>query len=520
MSLKSNMGLVVAWAVTSCAGPSLSPRGALVHLTDHPPENGACEALEAVKVNMPCRRNPLSNCRDNANVALRNAAANQGANHVRVVQTETLGDALKISGYGYRCAGQSDPWAVPKEPEDVFIATALLHTNDCTELASDLVVPVRRSGRRRATVSLQKDAWSRGANMVRIYGYQKKTKEMRAAALFCDPRKTITDVGPGRLDHMVTRPLKGPVRVTVQTFEGLKAPASLANQVQEAVGRSLVQAGATVVDAKSNTDTRAAAAAAQSLDVEIRDYGIRADLKPEDGAYLWRGCVKLHARVVGAGPQARTKTIESCAPEAGGPAPDLGTLHEASKSALGAVMEFAARTFAGIPDPPPASVAQQERPRPRLARRRAIRSVPWQVRAPGSVLVMPLRPKGDVDQDVAALVTNILLSNLDEVRGWRTISIQDVEATLQAERQKDLLACASTVCLAEIGGALGADLLVYGEVGSLGSKLAVNVSVLDNRTYKVSARSSKLCDREEGLVEAVVGAVDDLVIRMNRDGQS
>jgi TolB-like protein len=129
------------------------------------------------------------------------------------------------------------------------------------------------------------------------------------------------------------------------------------------------------------------------------------------------------------------------------------------------------------------------------------------------VLVLPLKAKGDVAEHVSEILTNIMLTNLDQVQGLRTISANDIQATIQAERARDLLGCTDTSCLAEIGGALGADMVAYGAVGKLGSKLSVSVSMFDNRTSTVVARSAQVCDREEGLPDAAQLVVTDLISR-------
>src|SRR4051794_12620642 len=59
--------------------------------------------------------------------------------------------------------------------------------------------------------------------------------------------------------------------------------------------------------------------------------------------------------------------------------------------------------------------------------------------------------------------------------GYDVISSADIEAMLSYERKRDLLSCEdNTSCLAEIGGALGADLMVSGSAGKLGNTFNVS----------------------------------------------
>ena len=60
----------------------------------------------------------------------------------------------------------------------------------------------------------------------------------------------------------------------------------------------------------------------------------------------------------------------------------------------------------------------------------------------------------------------------------KVITTRDIGAALGLERQKELMDCADTGCVAELSGALGADGIVVGDVGKLDQSYAVNFKVL------------------------------------------
>ena len=137
-----------------------------------------------------------------------------------------------------------------------------------------------------------------------------------------------------------------------------------------------------------------------------------------------------------------------------------------------------------------------------------------------SMLVMPLRDGAGIGKATCASLTSYLLSRLDEVHGLRTVGTADVEAALGADKQRQALGCDQLSCAAEIGGALGVDLVMYGDLGALGDSYALNVSVVRARDSAVLARSSVLTKKNENaVVERIEPLVKELVTRMNRGGQ-
>jgi hypothetical protein len=132
------------------------------------------------------------------------------------------------------------------------------------------------------------------------------------------------------------------------------------------------------------------------------------------------------------------------------------------------------------------------------------------------MVVLPLRALNKLAPDVAKLMTSLLLSELDRVAGLRTVSQSDIEAMLGVEKQKEMLGCSSTSCIAEIGGALGADYVLHGEVGTIGSKHTLNLTVIQSAKNAVTTRVSRLAENEEALATALPAVVASIVEALNK----
>lgn len=135
---------------------------------------------------------------------------------------------------------------------------------------------------------------------------------------------------------------------------------------------------------------------------------------------------------------------------------------------------------------------------------------------PTSILVMPLKPIRGVDKGTCQLLSNYMLSQMQGVKKLRTVGASDVDAALGVDKQKQALGCSDVSCMAEMGGALGVDLVMYGELGVLGTKYNVNVSAVRASDATVAARASILVDKtEDALAEKVPALVRDVVDGIN-----
>ncbi len=118
--------------------------------------------------------------------------------------------------------------------------------------------------------------------------------------------------------------------------------------------------------------------------------------------------------------------------------------------------------------------------------------------------VMPLSVVRAVDPGVATMLTQALTMRAAKMQGYEVMSADEVQAILGMERLKDALGCDDVSCAAELGGALGSDLMLTGTVGKLGSKLTISLTLFDVTAVKVLSRAQQSVPDEEDRYEAAV----------------
>jgi len=128
------------------------------------------------------------------------------------------------------------------------------------------------------------------------------------------------------------------------------------------------------------------------------------------------------------------------------------------------------------------------------------------------VAVVDLKPVQGVQPGTAAVLTSIVVNDASRA-GFDVISQADVATLLGVEKQKQMLGCSEDAsCLAEIGGALGAEYVLSGQVGQIGSRYHVALQLLDAKKARVAARSAQFCEQsEDALAAAAQAALAELL---------
>jgi hypothetical protein len=125
------------------------------------------------------------------------------------------------------------------------------------------------------------------------------------------------------------------------------------------------------------------------------------------------------------------------------------------------------------------------------------------------VVVLDIQSGHGVSADLASALNDSLEV---EVRkravGYRVIGASDVRSMLALEAQKSKLGCQETGCLAEIGGALGAQEVVTGSLVRLGDTFVLTLRRVDVAKALVMGDVS----------ETVKGAKEDPLLDAVRDG--
>jgi hypothetical protein len=130
------------------------------------------------------------------------------------------------------------------------------------------------------------------------------------------------------------------------------------------------------------------------------------------------------------------------------------------------------------------------------------------------LVLLPLTPRGDVKKETVAVFDEALAGELRRRAGISVVAESDLAALLGVEKKRQMLTgCSDAGCLAELGGALGADRVVHGSVGRVGGSMVVTFSSLDARTSRAVASVSERLQGagDEAFLDALPAMVDRIL---------
>lgn len=126
--------------------------------------------------------------------------------------------------------------------------------------------------------------------------------------------------------------------------------------------------------------------------------------------------------------------------------------------------------------------------------------------------VLEIKPEGGVAPALGRQVTNRTAEVLSRRPGYRVLAPDDIRAILEREAQKQLLGCDDDSCLAELAGALGADVLITGRVTKLESAWAVSLTAVNPRRAEALGRvTEEWGGTEVGLLNLIDPLIDRLL---------
>lgn len=162
------------------------------------------------------------------------------------------------------------------------------------------------------------------------------------------------------------------------------------------------------------------------------------------------------------------------------------------------------------PEPTPAAVPSPT-PTPGPA------PAPAKVELPASgklkLAVMDLRGTDNISPKLLGFLTNGVAETLDAMGPFKSISSQDIQQMLQYEANKQLAGCDDASCLAEIGGALGADYLVTGNVSLVNELYVVQLQLTNIKHARVDQRVSRELKGPQEQLFAEVRTATKLLVR-------
>jgi TolB-like protein len=128
-----------------------------------------------------------------------------------------------------------------------------------------------------------------------------------------------------------------------------------------------------------------------------------------------------------------------------------------------------------------------------------------------SVAVFPLIAQR-VPQDIVSVLDELVVTEVHAKSGYKTIGASDLNSMLGLDKMKSALGCDDVSCAAQIGGALGVDLLLSGTVGRLGKELIITLKLIDIQKSELKERISlRIPDDEAEYASGVDKAVRQLL---------
>jgi hypothetical protein len=125
------------------------------------------------------------------------------------------------------------------------------------------------------------------------------------------------------------------------------------------------------------------------------------------------------------------------------------------------------------------------------------------------IAVLEVIVDGGADPAMRTQLTARIAEIVSRRPGIEVIAPDDIRAILEKEAEKQLLGCDDEGCLAEIGGALGADMLLQGRVSKLDEGYGLSLNLVDPSTAKALGRASEVWRGESiALLDLVKPMVD------------
>jgi hypothetical protein len=122
--------------------------------------------------------------------------------------------------------------------------------------------------------------------------------------------------------------------------------------------------------------------------------------------------------------------------------------------------------------------------------------------------VMDLKAVQGVSAGTVEILGNVIAADVAR-HGFDVIARSDIQAMLGFQKDRQLLGCTEDAsCIAEIGGSLGVDYVLTGQIGQIGSQFNISLLVVDSRRSRVVTRLSSFCEaNEDALVKAARASV-------------
>jgi TolB-like protein len=132
--------------------------------------------------------------------------------------------------------------------------------------------------------------------------------------------------------------------------------------------------------------------------------------------------------------------------------------------------------------------------------------------APARIAVLPVAAGEGVTDRTASALTEALAAEVRRRSGAEVITQREIDAVLSLDRQKVMMGCSTDACMAELGGALGVEQLVNGDVARVGESLLVHFRLMEVAKVRVAAQSDRRMRKGslDDLLDAIPAMVGEL----------
>ena len=134
------------------------------------------------------------------------------------------------------------------------------------------------------------------------------------------------------------------------------------------------------------------------------------------------------------------------------------------------------------------------------------------------VAVMPVASGEGVPGRTAEAVTEAVTAQVRRYAGVDVITQKEIKAVLSLEQQKQLLGCQTDSCMAEIGGALGVDRMITGDLAKIGESWLFHLKLVDAVKVRVVAQSDRRLRR--GSIDDVLDVLPAMVVELFPGGSA
>lgn len=125
-------------------------------------------------------------------------------------------------------------------------------------------------------------------------------------------------------------------------------------------------------------------------------------------------------------------------------------------------------------------------------------------------IAVPAHASG-VDKGTASLVTELVTASLAKSPQFDVLASADMRRQIEMEAEKQAIGCTEKAsCLAEVAGALGANVVVYGSIGKLDDVIILTLNLFDSAKNQASGRVVVKAASMREISDQVDGAVAQL----------